>query len=209
MRQSNNPVTERYYYPSIITRQWLASLLGTAGFVRYVRGLTYDLIRDVICHLVLQIRCPDTPSVIVRPEHSIHLQYPQSLSHLLYFHSCSTSLPLSLKMPNMADFSQPLNAAVVDISFSSSVTQKEIRTQGCYTILPIRRHKNLQAFDRSRREMHALWEKHLQDGFVKKHFGTEDAKTGDWCAVAYPMARPDRIRGLSWIFSFFFLVDGA
>ena len=83
----------------------------------------------------------------------------------------------------MAEFSQPLSAAVIDISFSSSVAQKDICTPRCYTILPIRRHKNLQAFDRARREMHALWEKYLQDGFVKKHFGTEGAKTGDWCAL--------------------------
>lgn len=94
------------------------------------------------------------------------------------------------------------------LSFSSPVSCKEIRATGCFTILPVRRHNHLQAFNDARAEMKALWQAHLQDDFVARHHGTEDEVTGDWSAVAYPMARPDRIRGLAWVYTFFFLLDG-
>ncbi|KAE9362910.1 terpenoid synthase [Stipitochalara longipes BDJ] len=94
-----------------------------------------------------------------------------------------------------------------DTFFSQAIPLDEIKSYGCYTILPARRHNNVKLFEQANAEIRALWNDNFHDSLIEWHSGTTNKVSGDWDVLVYPGCRPGRERYITWISQFFFLVD--
>lgn len=91
---------------------------------------------------------------------------------------------------------------------SSLIPPIQANKTGCFTTLPIRIHPRNDLADAATHRFIREWAKHVGDGREKKtHFSF--SSVGNWSALIYPEAIPERLGVLAYLSDLGLIHDGA
>lgn len=92
--------------------------------------------------------------------------------------------------------------------YSHAIPLEEVRKDGCFTILPVRRHKNPDIVIEAEQQARDEWDFFIGDGTSTSTKGSENTTAGPWDSLVIPECRPELLIHFGWITQTFFFVDG-
>ncbi|PHH61984.1 hypothetical protein CDD81_7675 [Ophiocordyceps australis] len=100
-----------------------------------------------------------------------------------------------------------LNLDESNYCYSEPVDDEDVRDNGCFTILPVRRNIHDKTANAIAHTVVDSWNKVVADSVAKGFCGTENTASGTFSSLLFPEASLDRAECISRLAQVFFLFD--
>ncbi|BCS13148.1 hypothetical protein AKAW_10914 [Aspergillus luchuensis IFO 4308] len=91
--------------------------------------------------------------------------------------------------------------------YSVQVPEEEVQKHGCFTALPVRRHKRFREVDAVLHDLIRQWHDIIGDGASDNFNYTGDPVSGSWISLILPESNDETFPHSAWLTEFFFLFD--
>jgi hypothetical protein len=92
---------------------------------------------------------------------------------------------------------------------SHPLSEREIRENDSFTVLPVRRHNRHKEIDRIAVDLVKTWDEVVGDCTTSGFNGTENSISGNFDSLILPEGETERLERSIWLTQFFFLLDGT